>query len=178
MEQTGCSDALHIWIVTEGEPNADAGAVWDRRYVELWPILNRAVAATMGTYEGVEDAVQEAFIAGMRHEPDQIGNVAGWLYTVALRKLRRAKRRDVAGTVLRFARTSPSHEFDLAIERIDLLAALRSLPARHRELLVAKYYLGLTQQEIACVFRVPRGTVSSGLSRALAALRALERARG
>jgi hypothetical protein len=48
-------------IVSEGEPNADAGAVWDRRYAELWPMLNRAVAATMGTNEGVEDAVQEAF---------------------------------------------------------------------------------------------------------------------
>jgi RNA polymerase sigma factor (sigma-70 family) len=141
-------------------------------------MLNRAVAATMGTYEGVEDAVQEAFIAAMRHEPDDIGNLAGWLYTVALRQLRRAQRRDVVRAVLRFTRTNPSHEFDVTIERIDLVAALRSLPRRDRELLVAKYYLGLTQHEIACLFAMPRGTVSSGLSRALAALRARERAHG
>jgi RNA polymerase sigma factor (sigma-70 family) len=114
----------------------------------------------------------------MRHEPDDIGNPAGWLYTVALRQLRRAQRRDVVRAVLRFTRTNPSHEFDVAIERIDLVAALRSLPRRDRELLVAKYYLGLTQHEIACLFGMPRGTVSSGLSRALAALRARERAHG
>jgi RNA polymerase sigma factor (sigma-70 family) len=61
--------------------------------------------------------------------------------------------------------------------RIDLLADLATLSGRERELLIAKHYFGLTQDELATNFHMLRGTVSSTLSRAAGKLRARARTR-
>ncbi|HEV8654271.1 MAG TPA: RNA polymerase sigma factor [Candidatus Limnocylindria bacterium] len=153
---------------------ADAEATWTRRYAELRPRLVRALAATVGTYAGVEDAVQEAFLAAIARDDREIANLGGWLYTVALRHMRRTRRREVILQALRFRRPDVAPEIDQAIARIDLLAMLGQLPQRERELLIAKHYFGSTQDEIAAGFRMKRGTVSATLSRAITKLRALE----
>ena len=44
------------------------------------------------------------------------------------------------------------------------------LPVRAREILALRYYLDLPQEEIAAILGISRGTVSSTISRALAAL--------
>jgi RNA polymerase sigma factor (sigma-70 family) len=51
-----------------------------------------------------------------------------------------------------------------------LLLAMRQLPSRQREALVLRFYLDLSEEEIATSMRVTRGTVKSTTSRALAAL--------
>jgi len=51
-----------------------------------------------------------------------------------------------------------------------VLAALRRLPDRQREALVLRYYLDLSEPEIAAWMGIGRGTVKSTTSRALAAL--------
>jgi RNA polymerase sigma factor (sigma-70 family) len=58
--------------------------------------------------------------------------------------------------------------------RADLVRALLALPARDREVLVAKHYVGMTQEEIARHMKIPRGTVSAAISRAAARVRELE----
>jgi RNA polymerase sigma factor (sigma-70 family) len=59
----------------------------------------------------------------------------------------------------------------LALEDSRLaLQAVARLPRRSREVLVLRYYLDMTDQEIATVLGVARGTVSSTASRALAVL--------
>jgi len=55
-------------------------------------------------------------------------------------------------------------------ERRTVLAATARLPCRQREVLALRYYLDLTDHEVAEVLGVTRGTVSSTASRALAAL--------
>lgn len=55
-------------------------------------------------------------------------------------------------------------------DRRAVLAATARLPRRQREVLALRYYMDLTDREIAQVLRVSRGTVSSTASRALAAL--------
>jgi RNA polymerase sigma factor (sigma-70 family) len=55
--------------------------------------------------------------------------------------------------------------------RLAVLAALRRLAPGQRQVLVLRYYEGLTEQEIAAVLGVSAGTVKSRASRALAALR-------
>lgn len=55
-------------------------------------------------------------------------------------------------------------------ERREVLAAVAQLPRRQREVLVLRYFLGLTDSEIAADLRISRGTVVSTASRALAAL--------
>jgi RNA polymerase sigma-70 factor (sigma-E family) len=55
--------------------------------------------------------------------------------------------------------------------RLAVLAALRRLPPGQRQVLVLRYYEGLTEHEIAAVLGVSAGTVKSRASRGLATLR-------
>jgi RNA polymerase sigma factor (sigma-70 family) len=55
-------------------------------------------------------------------------------------------------------------------DRREVLAAVARLPRRQREVLVLRYFLDLTDPEIAADLGVSRGTVVSTASRALAAL--------
>jgi RNA polymerase sigma factor (sigma-70 family) len=60
---------------------------------------------------------------------------------------------------------------DLVNERTALLAALRQLPPRQREVIVLRYWADLTDTQIADALGCSPGTVRSQLSRALAKLR-------
>jgi RNA polymerase sigma factor (sigma-70 family) len=51
-----------------------------------------------------------------------------------------------------------------------MLVALASLPGRRREVLVLRYYLGLSEAEIAATLGVTPGAVKSAASRGIAAL--------
>ncbi|WP_223166660.1 SigE family RNA polymerase sigma factor [Nonomuraea sp. SYSU D8015] len=55
-------------------------------------------------------------------------------------------------------------------ERREVLLALRRLPRRQREALILRYYLDLTDQEIADTMGIGAGTVRSTIARGLAAL--------
>ena len=56
----------------------------DDHYAELQPRLIRALAATVGSYSGVEDAVQEGFTEMPAHDQEAIANVGGWVYTAQI----------------------------------------------------------------------------------------------
>jgi len=78
------------------------------------------------------------------------------------RHLRVVRRRTPAG---RYEESSEQ----AAILR-EVLAALADLPPRTREALVLRYWLDLSQREIAAAMGVSTGTVKSHVSRGLAAL--------
>jgi RNA polymerase sigma-70 factor (sigma-E family) len=61
-------------------------------------------------------------------------------------------------------------EVILSEDRREVLAALARLPRRRREVLVLRYYLGLSEAEIAAVLGISPGTVKSTAARGLAAL--------
>jgi RNA polymerase sigma-70 factor (sigma-E family) len=65
---------------------------------------------------------------------------------------------------------SAEHEAILSEDRRQVLAALARLPRRRREVLVLRYYLGLSEAEIAEVLGISPGTVKSTAARALATL--------
>jgi len=71
------------------------------------------------------------------------------------------------------ARPLPGAEHDLlaAEHRSAVLEALRALPDRQREVLALRYYLDLSEAEIAETLGCSAGTVKSAASRALARLR-------
>ena len=52
----------------------------------------------------------------------------------------------------------------------DVFAKLHALPFRRREVLVLRFYLGLSEAEIAQVLGISPGTVKSTAARGLAAL--------
>ncbi len=59
------------------------------------------------------------------------------------------------------------------MERADrraVLVAVARLPRRQREVLALRYYLDLSEQEIAGILGVARGTVSSTAARAVSVL--------
>jgi RNA polymerase sigma-70 factor (sigma-E family) len=58
----------------------------------------------------------------------------------------------------------------LSDERRQVLAALTALPRRRREVLVLRYYLDLSEAEIAATLGVSAGTVKSTAARGLAEL--------
>jgi RNA polymerase sigma-70 factor (sigma-E family) len=68
------------------------------------------------------------------------------------------------------ALASAESEVILSEDRREVLTALAGLPRRRREVLVLRYYLGLSEAEIAAVLGISPGTVKSTAARALAAL--------
>jgi RNA polymerase sigma factor (sigma-70 family) len=131
-----------------------------------------------------EDAAQEAFVKAF-YALDRFRKGAAfkpWLLRIvtneALNRRRSAGRR--AGLALRAAEepvsgdAAPSPE-TAALElekRRTLLAALESLAEPDRLVVTYRYFLDLSEAEMAAALGVPRGTVKSRLSRALVKLRA------
>lgn len=150
---------------------------WTEVYLRLRPNLTRALVAIGGSYEGVEDAIQDAFVEAMTAKRGPVLSVEGWLFTVALNRLRRWRRRARIFQPLLGATQSGTKDLDRVLDRDAALTALLRLRERDRALLVAKYYVGLSQNEIATAMRLPRGSVSAAISRAAARLRETEEKR-
>ena len=123
-----------------------------------------------------EDVVQEAFTGLHRHWTGLRDEAAalGYLRTAVVNGSR---------SVLRRRKTArgyvPPHQANarsaeslamLTTEHQSVVAALGQLPPRQREVLVLRYYGGMSEAEIATATGVSRGTVKSSASRALDAL--------
>lgn len=68
---------------------------------------------------------------------------------------------------------SAEHGALTLIERSSVVAALRSLPDRQREVVVLRFYADLSEAQIAAAMGITRGAVKSHASRAMAALRSV-----
>jgi RNA polymerase sigma-70 factor (sigma-E family) len=123
-----------------------------------------------------EDVVQEAFTGLHRHWSGLRDEAAalGYLRTAVVNGSR---------SVLRRRKTArgyiPPHQANarsaeslvmLTAEYQAVVTALGQLPPRQREVLVLRYYGGMSEAEIAAATGVSRGTVKSSASRALDAL--------
>ncbi len=114
-----------------------------------------------------EDALHDAFVRQL--EGAEISSATGWLFVVALRRWRRRRWRDrIFRPLVGTARATES----AADVRIDLFDALRKLTRRQREVLVARYIVGLSQEETANALGIARGTVAATATQAARALRA------
>jgi RNA polymerase sigma factor (sigma-70 family) len=65
---------------------------------------------------------------------------------------------------------SSEHAAILREDHAEVIAALAGLPARRREAIVLRYWLDLSEREIAQTMGISVGTVKSQISRGLAAL--------
>jgi RNA polymerase sigma-70 factor (sigma-E family) len=123
-----------------------------------------------------EDVVQDAFAELARH-PDRLrdpGAAFGYLRTSVVNRSRSAlrRRRTARSYVAPAATDAPAadEQVVLAEEHATLLAAVRRLAPRQREVLVLRYWSDLSEAEIAETCGTSRGSVKSTASRALAAL--------
>lgn len=138
--------------------------------------LIRLAVVMLGDRQAAEDVVQEAFCGLFRrwaHLTDT-GKALSYVRSATLNGCRtelrrriRSERRAVPGDA-----DTASAEFAALVgeEHREVLAALRRLPARQREALVLRFYLELTEPEIAQAMGISPGTVKSTTSRALTAL--------
>jgi RNA polymerase sigma-70 factor (sigma-E family) len=141
--------------------------------------LVRAVYLLLGDQGEAEEVVQEAFarlLVSWRRVRDP-ERVVGYLRVTALNlargRLRKLEvRRRLAPRLVPIGDHEPAAEA-LAIigdDRRSVAAALSQLPPRQRECLVLRYYLGLSEAEIAKAMGVAKGSVKAHASRGLAAL--------
>ena len=131
------------------------------------PLLRLCFLVTLDR-ETAADIAQEAMTRAWHHWPAiSGGNPDAWLHTVALNLARsRWKRlRRQARSTLSLQRTSIDETRNL-----DLLAALRKLPARQREAIVLHYIADLSVEESATTMKISVGAVKQHLSRGRAGL--------
>jgi RNA polymerase sigma-70 factor (ECF subfamily) len=133
------------------------------------PLVRRLIVV-LGSQHEAEDIAQDTYLRAFRSWARFDGvDVRAWLHTIALRlafnRLRR--RRRWLGVL---SRSTPDAWQDHSDP--DLWIALRRLDDRTRAALLLNVLDGYTQREIAAMFDVAEGTVSSWLTRGRAALRA------
>jgi RNA polymerase sigma factor (sigma-70 family) len=142
---------------------------WQELYDRAFPQVYRALVAATLDRDRALDGLHDAFEEGMRHPPTDDRNLEGWLYRVALRKTRRGLFRTGHETV---AAEGASDDPAMAIlRRLEVGQLLALLSERQRVIVVAHYYLGLSQEEIAAALGIRRGTVSATVSQSLARMR-------
>jgi RNA polymerase sigma-70 factor (sigma-E family) len=140
--------------------------------------LIRLAVVMLGERTAAEDVVQEAFCALYRrweHLSDRDKALAYVRSSILngcrteLRRRIRNERRAKSGTA---AVDAASAEYAALVgeEHREVLAALRRLPRRQREALVLRFYLDMSEAEIAAAMDISPGTVKSTTSRALGAL--------
>ena len=142
--------------------------------------LVRLATILVRSRETAEDVVQDVFAsiqgkAGGLARPEE---ALPYLRAAVLNRCRSALRRQTVARrfgALRdpdYGLTRVSAETSVVRdeERREVLAALAALPVRRREVLVLRYYLGLSEAEIARTLGISTGTVKSCAARGLTAL--------
>ncbi|MER5434374.1 RNA polymerase sigma factor [Streptomyces sp. NPDC002588] len=129
----------------------------------------------------VDDVVQETFLAVWRGSARyrEEGDVAGWLWRIAARRLVDALRGDGARGRLRQTLARLRHRDEVSaeervlagVEHGDLAGALTRLSPELRAVLQATVIDGLTTREAAVLLGIPPGTVKTRAQRARKQLR-------
>ena len=153
--------------------NSGAGA----RDFETWYIgeharLFASLLVLSGDRELAEDATDEALSRALQHwdRVSEMGSPGGWVYRVAVNRVRRVARRQALERRL-LRRLVPRS--DVPAPGGEVWDLVRSLPDRQRTAVVLRYLADLAEGDIATVMGVTRGTVASTLADARRALAAV-----
>jgi RNA polymerase sigma-70 factor (sigma-E family) len=160
---------LNVKDAVPGLTEAAVSELFRARYAEMVRL-----AGLLGA-DDPEDIAQEAFARLLRrrvtlHDP---GSAMSYV-RASVCNLTRNRHRHLR--VVRRRTPQAQHEASseqAAIDRenhAEVLAALATLPVRRREAIVLRYWLDLSEREIAAAMGVSAGTVKSHVSRGLAAL--------
>jgi RNA polymerase sigma-70 factor (sigma-E family) len=153
-------------------------------YAAHWRGLVRLAWLLLHDQQVAEDVAQEAFVATYRRwaslrSPDA---ALGYLRTATVNGARSALRK--RGVRERYATaTAGSPDLTRHVDsaetsalqvdrRAAVLDVLHALPTRQREVLVLRYYLDLSENDIATTLGISRGAVKSHASRGISTLRA------
>jgi RNA polymerase sigma factor (sigma-70 family) len=142
---------------------------WEELYRAHEPAMFRVAVGILGTPDAAEEALQEAFANAFRTLARLQPNVPFrvWIHRSTVWACRRVATQRRRGTHLELTSESeiaPAEDREL---RSSVRAAVLRLHPRHREVVVLRYFLRLSEVETAQVLRVRTGTVKSRTARAL-----------
>lgn len=154
-----------------------------RRYEQL---AFRAAYLVTRSAQEAEDATQEGFVKAWkaigRFDTDR--PFRPWVLRIVTNEARNRKRSAGRREHLALRAIDPEHESDPSVaavtadERSRVLAAVEQLDEGDRLVIVFRYFLDLSEREMADAMDVPAGTVKSRLNRARRRLEAVLTATG
>jgi RNA polymerase sigma-70 factor (sigma-E family) len=171
---------------TGAPPAASRPAAWDadhavtQLYAVHYRSLVRLAALLLRDTGAAEEVTQDAFVAMHgawrrlrdRDDPDEaLAYLRRSVVNGARSALRHRKVVEKHAPRPAPDGASAEHGALLAVEHAEVMAALRLLPERQREVLVLRYYLDLSEAGIADALGISRGAVKSHASRGIATLR-------
>jgi RNA polymerase sigma-70 factor (sigma-E family) len=140
-----------------------------------WPAMVRLAYALTGDQGHAEDVAQTAFARAYASWPrvSRAGNPEAYVRRIVINEnLNRFRKHRVAerltGMLPESVTPDATRESD---DRSALIAALQQLGPRQRAVVVLRYWLDLSETEVATALGCSVGTVKSQASRALASLR-------
>ncbi len=133
------------------------------------------ITLVCGDAAEAEDAVQEAMAKAWERLERQgsIEFLDRWIARVALNHVKTRFRRRAAErrAVDRLGLPPSAPDAAGVVEELNMRAALQSLPRRQREVVVLRYYLGQSVDEVASTLGISAGTVKNALHRGRSRLR-------
>ena len=127
------------------------------------------VRAVCGPRLDAEDAVQDALARALTR--DDVRSLGPWIAVVAINQIRQHERREARRSeVTRFVSDPPAPDVETHDQ---VLAAIRQLSPRQREIVVLHYFWDLPVLEVANLLRLSAGSVKVQLHRARGHLRTL-----
>jgi RNA polymerase sigma-70 factor (sigma-E family) len=144
-----------------------------------WPVMVRLAYALAGDQGHAEDVAQTAFARAYASWPKvrRTGNPEAYVRRIVINEnLNRFRKHRVAERLTDTLPDLPAssgavdatRQYD---DRSALIAALQRLGPRQRAVIVLRYWMDLTEAEIAAALNCSVGTVKSQAARALATLR-------
>jgi len=158
-------NAEHLTLIEQarlGDPVA-----LDRLLVTCQPNV-RHYARRHCLADDIDDAVQETLLILSKriHDLKAVKAFAGWLVTIVRRECIRLERRVLfRDSIEEVAEEQLAHRSDATL-KLDMIAALESLPAHYLEVVLLRDFAELSIQEIAQQLRMEVPGVKSRLHRA------------
>jgi RNA polymerase sigma-70 factor (ECF subfamily) len=152
------------------ERREQAMVMLERWVTAYQPVVFRAAYLILKDKQAAEDVAQDTFLraynAALRMDPGD--GVRSWLYRIAvntsLNELRRRKRETKA--VSRLDKDTGFDPSDRSDTQTVVSEAIDRLPDRLRVAVICRYFLDLSEVEMARVLKVRPGTVKSRLHEA------------
>lgn len=162
------TDKEYVERCRDGHPE-DFRSLVDRYQKPLFSYLTGRVRGQSDAEEAVQESFVRAFLSLKKlRKPESFYSwllgIAGRVAKEQFRSLaHQARDREAAEAIMADVAGSP--------EDYPLEEAIAALPDSHRQVILLRYYEGLSCQEVATRLTMPLGTVTKTLSRAYALLR-------